>query len=122
MFVLVSCGVPPSAATFRAGTEALPGAGYFHVVGNPAAARRAVSIRSFGSDGEESRFNDTFAAGQIILFDGTGFPGPSGLTVNGIRCDGRIPIQLDLITDVVLDIRDDGCAVRVVGLRAVDEP
>lgn len=80
------------------------------------------SIRSFGSDGEESRVNDTFAAGQTIVFDGTGFPGPRGLTVCGIRCDGRIPIQLDLITEVVLDIRDDGCTVRVVGLRAVDEP
>lgn len=117
-----SCALATGEETFVPGTEAIPGPGYFHVTADPAEADQMIVLRHFGSDGVESEDSDSFAAGTTIVFDGVGFAGPRGLSVNGTTCDGTFHIQVNRITDVVLRFGESDCHVDSVGIRPVEEP
>ena len=123
VWVVASCGLSASPSpTFQDGVEALPGPGYFHVVGDPAVAQRSFVIHSLLPDGEESGVSDTMTDGRPVEFDGVTFPGQVGLIVDGVRCDGRFPIESDRMTEVVLHLADDGCRVTSGAVHAVDPP
>ena len=122
VLVMASCEPAASIETFVPGTEAIPGPGYFHVTGDPPVAAQMIVLRHFGSDGVESDVTDSFAAGTTIVFDGVGFAGARGLSVNGTKCAGTFHIQVNQITDVVLRVDETGCEVEPVGIRPVEEP
>jgi len=122
--LLMSSACEPIAGevTFVPGTEAIPGPGYFHVTGDPPEAERMIVLRHFGSDGVESQTQDSFAPGATIVFDGIGFTGPRGLSVNGTTCAGMFHVQVNQVTDVILHVDETGCQVETVGLHPVEEP
>jgi hypothetical protein len=57
----------------------------------------------------------------MIVFDGAGFAGSRGLSVNGTNCAGAFPLQVNQITDVVLRISETGCEVEPVGIRPAED-
>jgi len=117
-----ACELAASEETFVPGTEAIPGPGYFHVTGDPPEAKQKIVLRHFGSDGVESEESDSFAPSTTIVFDGVGFAGPRGLSVNGTKCAGTFHIQVNQVADVVLRVSETGCEVEQVGIRPVEEP
>jgi hypothetical protein len=120
---VASCGFPQGlTATFQPGVEALPGPGYFHLIAEPDRAESAIDIRSVGSDGVESRVVNSFQSGEVVEVDGTAFPGPRGLTVAGVECEGRFQVVQEMVTEVVLHMREDGCELTVVRIHAIDQP
>lgn len=123
VWVVAACGLSASPSpTFQDGTEALPGPGYFHVVGDPAIAARSYVVRTLLPNGELSGTGDRLVAGQPIGFEGVTFPGEVGLAVDGTTCDGRFAVELDLVTEVVLHLTGDGCQVTAGAIHAVDPP
>jgi len=116
-----SCEPVTGERTFVPGTEAIPGPGFFHVTGDPPEAGQLIVLRHFGSDGVESEVGDSFAPGATIAFDGVGFAGPRGLSVNGTNCAGVFPVQVNQITDVVLRVSETGCEIEPVGIHPVDD-
>lgn len=123
--VLVSASCEPIAdqEPIVPGSEAIPGPGYFHVTADPPQAQQQVIVlRHFGSDGVESQMHDSFAPGTTIVFDGIGFTGPRGLSVNGTDCAGRFHVQENRVTDVLLHVDGTDCQVETIGIRPVEEP
>jgi hypothetical protein len=120
---LLSAACEPATGeqTFVPGAEAIPGPGYFHVTGDPPEAGRFIVLRHLGSDGIESQAGDSFAPGATIVFDGVGFAGRRGLSVNGTNCAGVFPVEVNQVTDVVLRISESGCEVEPVGIRPAED-
>jgi hypothetical protein len=119
---MAGCSQTPSPGrTFLEGSEALPGPGYFQVVGDPEEAPRDITVRNFGNDGIESGVSDSFKVGDRIYVEGTAFPGSRGLTVNGNPCDGRFSVVQDKVTEVVLKVTQDACSTAVKTIHDVDQ-
>jgi hypothetical protein len=118
---LVGCGLLPPVGgdTFEEGTESVPGPGYFHGIGDPTSAEQSLIVGSFGEDGVASHVTSSFSKGDTIEFEGTGFAGWRGLTANGSKCEGRIPLTTNMVTEVVLHHRGATCEVTVSSVHPV---
>ena len=121
VLVLGGCGLlpqPPSPLpTFREGFEAIPGPGYIHLITEPPTAPRRLTIGSAGDDGQASSITQTFADGSLVVVDLTHLPGASSILVDGVGCDGAIPVEVDRETDVVLRLLPDRCTVTVLRIH-----
>jgi hypothetical protein len=118
-----SCGwLPRPTATSQSGVELVPGPGYFHVTAEPPLADAVIEIRSIGSDGEASGVVDSFQPGDVIEVDRAALAGQRGLSVDGFACDGRFQVVEEMVTEVLLSLRDDGCRLTTVRIHEVEVP
>jgi hypothetical protein len=113
-----ACAFGP-AATFEQGVEHLPGPGYIHLVTQPATAETDLTVVLIMSDGADSSVSTSVVAGDPVVVDRTTLPGAYGVRMNGTPCEGRIPVQGDRQTDVVVRLATDGCTIAV---RAIHDP
>lgn len=107
-----SCGLRVD-ATFEPGVEHLAPVGSFHLEGDPAFATVGLSLRYVSSDGNVSRVKDEFQPNQRVVVDRTTPAGEHGVTVNGARCQGTFQVEAGLETDLVLQVRPEGCQTVV---------
>ncbi len=117
--VLGAC-VPEAGATFEQGVEQQPGPGYIHLVTQPATAEIELTFRLIVG-GEDSSRTTTIAAGEVVDVDLTTLPGAYGMRMNGTACDGRFPVEAERVTDVVVRITANGCAMSVGAIRDAEE-
>ena len=114
--LVLSCGLP--GASQQPGTEDQPGPGSALIQGSPPISGSPIKIEFIDPDGTVVEAQTArIPAGNDIRATFLSLPGSIGVRVNGMRCEGQVPLESDRLTLVTVHIEYDRCVAETVGAR-----
>jgi hypothetical protein len=110
---VAGCAISPDPVTHIPGTERMPAPASVWLTADPASPPRAVTIEMTSPDSDMRRTH-TFPAGEAMRGSFPVSQGRYRLTGQGGSCILDLVLLPERETDVIIELRDEGCAFAVV--------